>query len=208
MPFLRLKRRLRLSGSALFGSILLTLSLTGCFFTAFSEVAKTAVGGYSDFYIVSEPGVIPPYDSILFTPVQSMIGNAAGREVVRITNESISNELRTHNFRQSGRAPLYLDGFIIHTDDGFMSKDIVVRLRLMDATTWEIVREANVVGKAEGANSLLEAARAIGPAVVKLLDQTRSAQMPVRNTSTGSGGSQSGDSTQYRRDIIITPGGG
>ncbi len=193
--------------SRLFLLIALSFNLTGCYFTAFSEAAKTVAGGYSDFYIVSDTGTVPPYDSVLFTPVQSMIGDSAGRDVVRITNESISTQLRNRNFRLNGQMPLYMDGFIIHADDGFMSKDVVVRLRLMDASTWEIVREANLVGKAEDANSLLEAARAIGPAVVKLLDQTQSAQMPPRNVPIGGGPEQDNGSYQRNLNIILSPGG-
>lgn len=179
-----MKRRIHRALTSVFLCGAVSSSLSGCDL-AFTTATHSLVGGYSDFYVVQDYDRIPFYDSVIFTPLQNMAGPKAGTDLVRSVNQAISSELHSRGFRSEGRQPLYLDGFIIHTDDSLLSKDVVVRIRLIDAATWQVLREANVVGKTEGATSIGVAASAVGTGVVKLLDTTTPAGANARSQESG-----------------------
>jgi hypothetical protein len=166
-----------------FLTLFLLLIPSACVTDIAMQAAKTAAGGYASFYLVNDREAMPYYDSVLFTPLQNMIGNQLPSQTLQTINQGISVALKEGNFRTQGANPIYIDGFVIHADDSLLSKDIVVRVRIMNPQSWSVMREANIVAKAEGMSSLQSAAEAIGSGLTKLLDATpgaipRQAAMP------------------------------
>ena len=153
--------------------ILFAMSLSivsGCGIAA-KTVIDTARGGTSDIYIISPVRNLQAYDSLDIKPFTSTVGGLLSEALLDRLNNAIYAELLKLSNKTGHSKPLRVSGSIIHIADGAFEKEIVVQVRLQDATDGQTIGLANIASQANSIRGLREAAYAVADGLLDFLAQ-------------------------------------
>jgi hypothetical protein len=144
--------------------------LSGCGI-AFKTVVDTARGGTCDNQIISPVRNLQAYDSLDISPFTSTVGGLLSEENLHRLNNRIHDALKNFNNKTATGNRLQVAGSIIHVADGFFEKQIIVQVRLKDASDGQTVGLAHITGQANSIRGLREAAYAVADGLVDFLAQ-------------------------------------
>jgi hypothetical protein len=144
--------------------------MSGCGI-AVKTVVDTARGGTSDILIIRPVRNLQAYDSIDTMPFTSAVGGLLSEAFLNLLNNEIDAELSTFSNKTGSGKRLRVSGSIIHMDDGFFEKQIIVQVRLQDATDGRTIGLANIASQANSIRGLREAAYAVADGLVDFLAQ-------------------------------------
>jgi hypothetical protein len=143
--------------------------MSGCGMAVMTTVSAVR-GGDSDLLIVKSVRDLHSYNSIdleLFTGLQNKHLTST---LLSYMNNKIHDQLSKDGADIIEDGQLRLLGKVIHIDDSFLNKQIIVRVTLQDATNDKILGVVNVTGEAGGVLSGMEsAADTIAEGVTELL---------------------------------------
>lgn len=150
-------------------------SLLGNAFTSYgtSQTVKTARGAHDKILIIKPIRNLGDYSHVNFEPFRSGIGGNISPGLLKTVNEKVSQEIRSSDFGKRGKRTLVVKGEIIHIDRSILSNSIVVRVKLSDGKTGELLGVANVEGRQEGFLDIEEAASGVAAGVAKLLEPSK-----------------------------------
>ena len=149
---------------------LLIVFTSGCGL-AVKQIASTARGGYSDLLVIKPVENLQGFSSIEFKSFSSDINDKISSELLNDINNKVATELSKNGFNKSGGKTLILTGSVIHINSSLLSKNILVKVELIDKTTSQSLGMANISGQAEGACSLKAAASGIASGIINLLNK-------------------------------------
>ncbi len=149
---------------------LLIVFTSGCGLAA-KQVVCTARGGYSDLLVIKPVENLQGFFSIEFKSFSSDINDKISSELLNDINNKVATELSKNGFNKSGGKTLILTGSVIHINSSFLSKNILVKVELIDKTTSQSLGMANISGQAEGACNLEAAASGIASGIISLLNK-------------------------------------
>jgi hypothetical protein len=149
---------------------LLIVFTSGCGL-AVKQIASTARGGYSDLLVIKPVENLQGFSSIEFKSFSSDINDKISSELLNDINNKVATELSKSGFNKSGGKTLIFSGSVIHINSSLLSKNIIVKVELIDKTTSQSLGMANISGQAEGACSLKAAASGIASGIINLLNK-------------------------------------
>ncbi|THB79528.1 MAG: hypothetical protein D6B25_01205 [Desulfobulbaceae bacterium] len=146
--------------------------MTGCGMLAMT-VVDTARGGTSEIMTISPVRNLHSYDHLDVKPFTSNVGGLLSNELLVELNNEVDGELSGFVNKTGSGKGLIMSGSVIHVADGTFEKQIVMQIRMQDATDGQTVGLANISAHANSIRGLREGVAALAEGLVDLLAENK-----------------------------------
>ena len=160
-----------MSKICLMGLIAISLPImAGCGMAA-KTLVETARGGTTEIQIISPVQNLQAYQHIDFKPFTSAVGGLLSEARLNELNNKINTELSKFKNETEPGKRLRLSGSIIHIVDGVYEKEIIVQVRLQDASDGRSLGMANITGMSNSIRGLKEGVYSVADGLLDFLAQ-------------------------------------
>ena len=141
-------------------AVALSLANIGCMGRLVSEGMGTVTGASGSFVEVQKVKDLSKYKGFKIEAITAAPGLKLPADTIALVRQNFNEAAAKRDLRPSGMPALKLAGEIVHYESGGIVdkaigplQEVIVRTRLMDAATGEVLTEANLVGRSKATTS-------------------------------------------------------
>jgi hypothetical protein len=148
--------------------VIFTFTLNSCGVIAVSTMSIVDSGA-PDFHVIDSVNNLQSYHSVSVEPFTNSTHKQLEPQLLTYMNNETQDRLTKNRVELSDDAKLRITGTVLHFSASFRNKEIIVQMKLYDASTGQSLGVINITGQAAGFYGVETAADAIAEGVIELL---------------------------------------